>query len=111
MMLDSGCAQSLMIMGIYKRIRSAFCLGVRPVKSNEILADGSKITFEGVADVTFKIEECEFQHKFVLADISYHVLLRLDFFKQRACSIDFCMASAFGSNYRLLRRVRRESES
>ena len=77
MMLDSGCTQSLMPMGVYQRIHSAFRSGVRPVKGHGILADGSKIAFEGVADVTFKIGECEYQHEFVLADISHHVLLGL----------------------------------
>ena len=89
MMLDSGCTQSLMPMGVYQRIHSAFRSGVRPVKGHGILADGSKIAFEGVADVTFKIGECEYQHEFVLADISHHVLLGLDFFEQTSCSIDF----------------------
>ena len=83
MMLDSGCTQSLMLMGVYKKIHSVFRSGVRPVKGHGILADGSKIKFA---------VECEYQHEFVLADVSTHVLLRLDFFEQTACSIDFCTA-------------------
>ena len=76
-------------MGIDKKIYSAFRSEVWPVKGYGILADGSKITFAGVADVSFKIEECEYQHQFILADVSHYVLSELDFFEQTACSIDF----------------------
>ena len=81
-----------MPMWVYKRIHSVFRSRVRLVKGHGILADGSKITFEEVADVAFKIGECEYQHEFVLADISYHELLGLDLFQQTACSINFRMA-------------------
>ena len=67
-------------MGIDKKIYSAFRSEVWPVKGYGILADGSKITFAGVADVSFKIEECEYQHQFILADVSHYVLSELDFF-------------------------------
>ena len=40
-------------------------------KGHGILVNRSKITFERVADVTFKIGECEYQLEFVLAE--FHI--------------------------------------
>ena len=97
MMLDSGCTQSLMPMGVYQNIHSAFRSQIRPIQGHGILADGSKIAFKGVADVTFKIGDHEYRQEFVLADISHHVLLGLDFFERTACSIDFRTAQLIHS--------------
>ena len=88
-MLDSSCTQSLMPMGVYQDIQSAFRPQIRPVQGYGVLADGSKIDFKGKADVTLKIEDHEYRQEFLLADISHHVLLGLDFFERTACSIDF----------------------
>ena len=76
-------------MGVYQNIHSAFRSRIQPTQGHGTLADGSMITFKGVADVTFKIGDHEYRQEFVLADISYHVLLGLDFVERTACSIGF----------------------
>ena len=45
--------------------------------------------------MTFKIGEWEYQHEFVLADITRYALLGLDFFEQIECGINFVQHSLY----------------
>ena len=72
---------------------------VTPVCGTGILADGNRISLDGSTTVTFKLGSKKVQHQFLIAKLSNHILLGLDFLEKKQCHIDFknCKLSLQGS--------------
>ena len=70
-----------------------------PVCGTGILADGRRISLDGSTTVIFKLGSKKVQHQFLIAELSNHILLGVDFLKKYQCYIDFknCQLSIQGS--------------
>ena len=88
LLLDTGCSHSVMPWSLYTALTEDSQLGWTESTTTGCLADGSSITIQGVASVTFRIGNTTFIHEFQIADIDGKILLGMDFFRRHRCTID-----------------------
>ena len=98
MLVDSGCTQSILPREVVERIPQYCQTPTTPVCGTGILADGRRISLDGSTTVIFKLGSKKVQHQFLIAKLSNHILLGVDFLKKYQCQIDFknCQLSIQG---------------
>ena len=93
MMVDSGCSQSIISRLGLKRIpESSYTKPIKVIGSG-ILADGSRSPLSGSTMIEFELDSKIFRHRFLIGDITNHVLLGLDFMEENHCMLDFTNAT------------------
>ena len=88
MLLDTGCSHSVMPYDLFTELEKDSKIMWSPSGGQGVLADGSRISIQGVGTVKLKLGDLELEHNFQLANIDGKILLGMDFFKKHRCVLD-----------------------
>ena len=88
-MLDSGCSRSLIPHQVYQELPTHCKTPLDSISGRGVLANGEAIQLYGVTQLRFGLKGRQFTCPFIVADVSPHILLGLDFFEAQNCRMDF----------------------
>ena len=89
-LIDTGCATNLIARRVFQRLPKVIKEAMVTLEDRGgVLADGSRIIFEGMVRLELKVRTEVFLTTLLIGNIREDVILGMPFLKEHACSLEF----------------------
>ena len=88
-LIDTGCNTNLLSKQVFDRLPEKVRERVEDCTSHGLMADGTKLPFYGILQVTGRLRSVPFEEVFVVSQISEDAILGMPFLAARDCTMRF----------------------
>ena len=88
-LLDTGCNTNLISKHVFDRLTNKIKQTLEPCSSHGVMADGTRLPFYGIIQLTGRLREIKFQETFVVSQINEDAILGMPFLTKHGCTMEF----------------------